>query len=188
MAQTHSPFIDGFSEGFAEDYQQFALDYKNIFRVFGVNCAQFRDICKKESIESSPTVRVYPPMPIPIFDIEGEITSKKIARKAARYVENNVIQITADNIDTWIMDSPSVPKVLLFTDKKKVPFMFKALSSAFKVRFYCDLYHQFIRKSSSLVWSIQKRRLLPGGIESMTSQRLLSSRPLRESPSLIKAI
>jgi len=76
-------------------------------------------------------VRIFPPTPIPSFDIEGEITTKKIGRKCARFISNNVIEISATNIETFINDSPSVPKVLLFSDKGKVPFMFKALSSAF---------------------------------------------------------
>ena len=109
------------------------MDYKNIFRVLAVNCGSYPDICAKESVNDLPVVRVYPPMPIPAFDIEGEIQTKRIARACARYIENNVILIASTNIDTFIMDSPSVPKVLLFSEKEKVPFMFKALSAAFKV-------------------------------------------------------
>ncbi len=109
------------------------MDYKNIFRVLAVNCGSYPDVCAKEDVVELPVVRVFPPMPIPAFDIEGEITPKKIARLCARYIENNVIQIASTNIDTFIMDSPSVPKVLLFSEKERVPFMFKALSAAFKV-------------------------------------------------------
>ena len=109
------------------------MDYKNIFRVLAVNCGNYPDICSKEEVVDLPVVRIFPPMPIPAFDVEGEITTKKIARLCARHIENNVIQISSSNIDTFVMDSPSVPKVLLFSEKKKVPFMFKALSAAFKV-------------------------------------------------------
>jgi len=76
---------DGFSEGFTADYQQFALDYKNIFRVLAVNCGSYPDICDKEKIEETPVLRVYPQVPIPSFDIE-EKTTKRLARKCARFV------------------------------------------------------------------------------------------------------
>ena len=99
-----------------------------------VNCAKHRAVCKKQGIEKTPVVRIFPPMPVPEFDIEGEVTTKRIARAAARHVEDLVEQVTSKNLDTWINTSPSVPKVLLFTNKKRTPFMFKALSSAFDVR------------------------------------------------------
>jgi hypothetical protein len=79
-------FLDGFSDGFTTDYQKFALDYKNIFRVLAVNCGSYPDICDKEKIEETPVLRVYPQIPIPSFDIEGEITTKRLARACARFI------------------------------------------------------------------------------------------------------
>jgi len=53
---------------------------------------------------------------------------------AARYLHSNVIEINPENIETFINDSPSVPKVLLFTDKKGTPTIYKGLSVAFEVK------------------------------------------------------
>lgn len=130
-----------------------------------VNCGSYPDICGKENVIDLPVVRVYPPMPIPAFDIEGEIQTKRIARACARYIENNVIQIASTNIDTFIMDSPSVPKVLLFSEKEKVPFMFKALSSAFKVISWFMLRFILYRKSCSLEWFTAQKLFLPKDTE-----------------------
>jgi hypothetical protein len=42
-----------------------------------------------------------------------------------------VIEITNANLNTFTAENPSVPKVLLFTDKKGVPMLYKGLSVAF---------------------------------------------------------
>merc|ERR1719436_811734 len=38
-------------------------------------------------------------------------------------------KVSKDNADTWVTTEPSKPKVILFTDKKGVPTIWKALSS-----------------------------------------------------------
>merc|ERR1719436_2192716 len=38
-------------------------------------------------------------------------------------------KVSKENVDTWVTTEPSKPKVILFTDKKGVPMMWKALSS-----------------------------------------------------------
>ena len=54
-------------------------------------------------------------------------------KKAARYVRSLVIEITNANLQTFTAENPSVPKVLLFTDKPKgVPMIYKGLSVAFE--------------------------------------------------------
>lgn len=47
-----------------------------------------------------------------------------------------MIEVSSQNADTFINDSPSVPKVLLYTDKKGLPVMFKALSVAFENKLF----------------------------------------------------
>ena len=42
-------------------------------------------------------------------------------------------ELKEENIDTFINDSPSVPKVFLFTDRKGIPLIYKSLSTAFEV-------------------------------------------------------
>lgn len=48
-----------------------------------------------------------------------------------------MIDVSSSNADTFINDSPSVPKVLLFTDKPTgTPLIFKALSVAFENKLF----------------------------------------------------
>ena len=53
------------SEDMVSDYNTFATENKGIFRIGSVDCGDFADVCKKEGVESFPTVKVYPPYPIP---------------------------------------------------------------------------------------------------------------------------
>lgn len=44
--------------------------------------------------------------------------------------------MNSENVDTFISESPSVPKALLFTDKKGVPLIYKGLSIAFDKKLF----------------------------------------------------
>jgi len=46
-------------------------------------------------------------------------------------VGSRVVEVNQNNYDTFINDNPGKPKVLLFSDKKGTPLIFKALSSHF---------------------------------------------------------
>lgn len=81
-------------------------------------------------------VRIYPPQPMPTFDYEGDLESKKILRAASNYLQSNVIEVTSANLDTFLKEAPSVPKVLLFTDKTGIPTIYKGLSLNFEVNYF----------------------------------------------------
>ena len=55
----------------------------------------------------------------------------KIKKLAARFIGSKVIELTANNVDTFLEENPSKPKVLLFNDKKGTPLVYKALSTHF---------------------------------------------------------
>lgn len=63
--------------------------------------------------------------------MQEDLTIDRIQKTAAKYLHANVIEITNANINTFTGENPSVPKVLLFTDKKGVPMLYKGLSVAF---------------------------------------------------------
>ena len=68
-------------------------------------------------METFPSFKIYPPTPIPTTTITEEISTEKIQKTAARYLHSNVIEITNANLKTFSAENPSVPKVLLFTEK-----------------------------------------------------------------------
>ena len=67
------------------------------------------------------------------MDVEGEADVKKILGLAAGFLQQNVIELTSTNVETFLRESESVPKVILFTDKTGVPTIFKGLSITFEV-------------------------------------------------------
>lgn len=68
---------------------------------------------------------------MPPTEITEDITIDKIQRLASKHLHSNIIDITSSNIQTFLAENPSVPKVLLFSDKKGIPSVFKGLSVAF---------------------------------------------------------
>lgn len=80
-----------------------------------------------------PTIRVYPAYPVPAIDYDGPLEIDGILKLATKYIHNNVIEITEGNINTFINENPTVPKVLLFSEKKGYPLVYKGLSVEFEV-------------------------------------------------------
>ena len=69
---------------------------------------------------------------MPLSTLTDNLTPERIQKAAARYLHSNVIEITNANLKTFNAENPSVPKVLLFTDKEKgTPMLYKGLSVAF---------------------------------------------------------
>merc|ERR1719373_776785 len=55
--------------------------------------------------------------------------SKAIAGKVSRFVQDLSTKLTKDNADTFVTTDPTKPKVILFSNKKSPPTIWKALSS-----------------------------------------------------------
>ena len=51
---------------------------------------------------------------------------------AAKYLSSNIVELTSENINTFLIENPSVPKALLFTEKKGNPMIYKGLSVEFE--------------------------------------------------------
>lgn len=124
---------DGQSKDDQGKYEKFAIDHKQMLRVGAVNCEDFPVICNKENVESFPTYRVYPPVPVPTIDVDvaGGLDVDKLKKSCYRHIGSRVIELTENNYETFRTDNPSKPKMLLFTEKKSTPVVFKALSTHF---------------------------------------------------------
>lgn len=103
-----------------------------MFRITALDCEEFGGLCAKEGITKFPQFRVYPAFPAPTQDYEEEtVDFEKIKKLASRFIGSRVVEVNQNNFDTFINDNPGKPKVLLFSDKKGTPLIFKALSSHF---------------------------------------------------------
>ena len=141
-------FDDPHSVGIKDEYEAFAKDNKGMYNLGAINWDENYDVCEKEGLTEFPAFRIYPPYPRPTLDLKNEDFSlKKLKKKAAKFIENKVIEITSVNHDTFLKDNPGKHKVLLFTESKGIPTLYKALSYNFEK----TLFFGIVRSSDSLV-------------------------------------
>lgn len=113
-----------------------------MFRIGSMDCNEFKTICDKEGITELPAYKVYPPVPIPAFLFENDksqaVDTDALKKSAYKFIGNRVIDINSNNIDTFIADNPGKPKMLLFTETKSAPMVYRALSTYFDVSLIQD--------------------------------------------------
>merc|ERR1712187_36137 len=114
---------------FLDEYNKVATDLKGMIKVTALSCSDFPVLCKKQGVEQTPTIMIYPTNPIPAFKYEGKLEAKAIAGKVTRFIQDMSMKLTMDNVDGFITTDATKPKVILFSNKKTVPTIWKALSS-----------------------------------------------------------
>jgi hypothetical protein len=125
-------FDDSKSTGYKIEFEKLANDHDGMFKVGAMNCQEFRDICEKHEIREFPTFKVYPPLPAPVMNYEGKIEAGSLVSYMGRFVDNNTVEVNNNNLDSFLTTNPNLPKCFLFTDKKGIPLLYKALSVAFQ--------------------------------------------------------
>jgi len=114
---------------FLNEYNKVASEMKGMAKVAAMDCAEYSKFCEKQGVKETPTVMIYPPNPVPAFKFEGKMEQKAISGKIARFMPDLTTKLDKDSIDSWLTTDPSKPKVMLFSNKKSAPLMWKALSS-----------------------------------------------------------
>jgi len=61
--------IDAKTIGIARQYEEFANEYKGVFRIFYINCEKEQKLCTTLKVEKIPSLRIFPPLPIPHVDL-----------------------------------------------------------------------------------------------------------------------
>ena len=128
--------IDESSKRDQGQYEKFGLEHKQMLRVGSVDCVEFAAICDKQGVTEFPSYKVYPPHPVPVqnySDVENTVDTDKLKKMAYKFIGNRVIDITENNFETFKSDNPGKPKLLLFSNKKGTPIVFRALSTYFDV-------------------------------------------------------
>ena len=142
---------DGKSKQLKDVFIELDKEYSGMFKLAGLNCKKYKDLCSKQGVTDFPTFKVYPPLPAPPMKYEGKIETKYIISYLGKFVGNKVQELNNNNFDDFIHTKPNIPKVLLFTDKKNVPLIFKRLSLEFDVSIYYLYYIYYFSKNSILV-------------------------------------
>lgn len=114
---------------FLDDYNKVAGDLKGMAKVTAMSCTDFPVFCKKADVKETPHVQIYPVNPIPPYKYEGKMETKSLVGRISKNIPDNSVVVTKDNVDSFTTTDPTKPKVVLFTNKKGVPTIWKALSS-----------------------------------------------------------
>lgn len=123
---------DGQSYKFSKDFDKKASDMKGILNFGFINCSENKSVCDAEKLPKYPGLKVYPPIPIPPQDLE--LDAEKAVRLGASYIQSYVTEVTDDTAAGFLGNDVIVPKVLLFTDKKGLPLLYRSLSNSFNAK------------------------------------------------------
>lgn len=114
---------------FLDQYNAVAGEMKGMAKVCALSCDDWPLFCEKNNIKTTPAIMMYPTNPMPAYVYEGKMETKSVAGRIAKMMPDLSTVITKDNVDTWLTTDATKPKVLLFSNKKSPPLIFKALSS-----------------------------------------------------------
>lgn len=81
-------FDDGVSYDFSKEFEKRSDKFNGILQFGFVNCGEYKKFCEKEASRKRPFLRVFPPVPIPSFDLDLDV--KQAVNKSVRYVKNYV--------------------------------------------------------------------------------------------------
>jgi hypothetical protein len=112
-----------------DEYNKVGGDMKGMAKVTAINCNDWPQFCTKNNVKTTPAVMMYPINPFPAFLYEGKMDGKAIAAKLSKLIQDNSIKVGKDNVDSFLSSASSMPKILVFSNKKTPPTMLKALSS-----------------------------------------------------------
>jgi thioredoxin-like negative regulator of GroEL len=122
---------DSQSKSIATALNSLAKDWQGAFIVAAVDCRAHSVTCEKEDVSETPVVKVYPPYPVPVQVYSGEMSDKGLLGHVSKYLQGDIKEVTDDNYDMFLAEKPSMPKVILFSEKKGLPTLFKGLAVAF---------------------------------------------------------
>lgn len=104
-----------------------------IIKVGAIDCREDEELCEEFMVHSHPSIIVF--QENYSDDGEkyiGERNWKSIANFATKKMQSFVSLVTFENYDQFVSREPSKYKVLLFTERKTTPPIFKSLSKTYK--------------------------------------------------------
>lgn len=120
---------DSKDTAFLDKYNTVASDLKGMAKITALSCTDYPVFCEKEKVKETPTVVIYPTHPMPAFKYEGALEKQPIVNKISKLIPDFSTGLEKDTVDAWLTTDPTKPKLMLFTNKKSVPTIWRALSS-----------------------------------------------------------
>merc|ERR1712048_711559 len=114
---------------FLEAYNDVAKEMKGMAKVCAISCDDWPVFCEKNKITETPALMMYPTNPQPAYLWEGKMETKAISGRISKMIPDFSTILKKEDADAWLTTDPTKPKILLFSNKKSPPTIFKALSS-----------------------------------------------------------
>lgn len=118
-------------------YEKVATSLKGLAKVAAVNCDEEtnKPFCGSMGVQGFPTLKIVKPgkkagKPI-VEDYQGPRTAKGMADAVVDKISNHVKRVQDKDLDTWLAESNSTAKAILFSDKGTVSALLKSLAIDF---------------------------------------------------------
>lgn len=121
------------SKKLKDEYRTLAEKMYGIIKVGAVDCSEDEELCEEFSVYQVPTLMIFQESYSDDGEkYTGEMNWKSISRAATKMMQSFVSIVTSDNYEQFVQRDPSKYKVLLFTERKTTPPIYKALSKQYK--------------------------------------------------------
>jgi len=94
-----------------------------------INCDDWPVFCKEHEATETPAIKLFPVNPMPAYKFKGKMEKGAMSKAVSKMIQNLSTELNKDNLDGWLTSDATKPKVILFSNKDKVPTILKALSS-----------------------------------------------------------
>ena len=106
-----------------------------MIKVAAIDCLHEEELCEEFSVYGDNRVLIFSEKDDDGDKFEGEMNANAIMNAAVKYMQNFVSVVSAENYDKFVdRDRETKHKILLFTEKKSTPTIFKALSKKYLTR------------------------------------------------------
>jgi len=118
---------------FKEEYVAISEKLYGVIKVGAIDCLQEEELCEEFSVYQVPQILIFSEN----FRDDGEkytgdMKAAQIMNAAAKKMQSFVNVVTSDNFESFVeRDRATKHKILLFTEKKTTPTIFKALSKKY---------------------------------------------------------
>jgi len=115
---------------FKESYIQVAEKLYGMIKVGAIDCLREEELCEEFAAFDVPQILIFTEAYVDDGErYRGDMKAEQIINAAAKKMQNFVSSVNEGNYDSFVdRDRTTKNKIMLFTDKKSTPTVFKALS------------------------------------------------------------
>ena len=103
-----------------------------IFKIAAINCKKDEEICEEFDLRSTPIIVYFPENSQQEEIYKGNKKWEDIFKFGSSKMQSFVRNLNSGNYADFLAENPALHKILLFTQRKSTPPLFKALSKHFK--------------------------------------------------------